>query len=114
MKVRLGFVSNSSSCSFLITGICLEEITQEQANMVEESAKEQGFKYDEVKITTGSLEWCGETGHLYVGLDYSTMKDEETKLEFKARAQKICDTVCDKIGVPHQKCGQYKDAWRND
>ena len=73
MKIRNGFVSNSSSSSFCIYGTCLTEkdldISLDEA---ERKADEEGLYYV----------W-GFNETLYLGRDPSSIGDNETGLDFK-------------------------------
>ena len=104
MKYRTGFVSNSSSSSFFIHGMCIEKDWEE----IENAAARIG---DHPPLTISDGGYDG--GGIYVGVDYEQMKDEQTQLEFKARAQKICDAICDELGIPHEKCINMSASWYN-
>ena len=77
MKIRTGFVSNSSSSSFCLLGI-------------EASNKKYGVDteeiYEEIEKTDleneNSIEWDGDQ---YLGMSPAQMKDDETLLQFKQR-----------------------------
>ena len=71
MKVRNGFVSNSSTSSFLIYGT---EVSYEQAEAVEDYLND----HKDVRL---SLEY-GEDNR-YVGYSPCSIKDEETGKQFK-------------------------------
>ena len=101
MKIRFGFVTNSSSVSFCVVGKHFQEfgdlINSIQANVdgelhprlkdaldtedswgVEAYAKEKGIQVN--------IKWGGDYGGYYVGLQIETMRDDETMGEFKTRA----------------------------
>lgn len=76
MKIRSGFVSNSSSSSFCLYGVYLEPFTEEEKERLEE-------------LNLGlELAWSYE-GYGYVGLPWYEIGGEETGNQFKARATKL-------------------------
>lgn len=83
MKIRQGFVSNSSSTAFCIFGTWLEPKTQEEREQIYEKAEELGLY---VRSDQG---YYG----LYIGLEYCDLKDDETGAEFKTRANELLNQV---------------------
>lgn len=76
MKVRTGFVSNSSTTSFCIVGSYVKDLGDEfEDKLYELGSKLSSYGYD----------WSGDR---YVGLSIRQMNDEETLAEFKERAKK--------------------------
>lgn len=95
MKIRLGFVSNSSSSSFCAWGIHFENIKHDDdADFIDAMKKE--FEDTPVEIIH---EW--ENERLYLGLSYDNLKDDETGRQFKDRAEKEIKKVLKK--------SKYKD-----
>lgn len=91
MKIRSGFVSNSSSSSFCILGVEVDSDTFEKVDAI---------PYNE--RTTETLN--GETsisyeGQYYVGYDPGKMKEDETLSQFKDR---IVDAAS-KVGITIKK-----------
>jgi hypothetical protein len=81
MKIRNGFVSNSSSTSFCLLGLCLGKNARKKAQEI-------------IKDTQLRMERdCGGGDYIYVGMPPEAMKDEETLKEFKDR---ILKQICDK------------------
>jgi len=91
MKFRSGFVSNSSSSSFVIFG----------ANVSEEKLKERFCKDEwgrEIKngsfysaLENSGMEFydeCDEYQGVCIGHDWGDMRDDETKGQFKERVTK--------------------------
>ena len=74
MKIRTGFVSNSSSTSFCIMGVFVGECEGEKA--------EELTKGNELQVEYGC---CEGDDSVYVGLPPEKMKDDETLLQFKTR-----------------------------
>ena len=81
MKIRRGFVSNSSSSSFCILG---SEMDYETYSELEENEdKDLGNVLKEIGLEiVGRYDECYS---MYIGLHPEDMKDEETLLEFKNR-----------------------------
>jgi len=131
MKIRQGFVSNSSSCSFLIYGIYIEEskmIEQFKKNQLKkaspgERAKTLLLNKDEdledldgydflntiMKDAKGfswdTLEGCD----WFVGKSWDLVDDNETGKQFKESVEKtLKDLFGDDI-----KCSTHNEAWRD-
>jgi hypothetical protein len=73
MKIRNGFVSNSSSSSFCILGV---QTTQEEYDKV------CSMENTTLNTECGINEWDNS---VYVGFNPEGMKDDETLLQFKTR-----------------------------
>ncbi len=86
MKIRQGFVSNSSTSSFLIYGTTLPEGTYgEDYEKYEEFCETAGKEGLEVH----SPECCD----IYIGASWSSIKDDETGKQFKARIEEALKKV---------------------
>jgi hypothetical protein len=79
MKTRQGFVSNSSSSSFIVFGKYLADSEEEKID--QEKMEELGYELN-----------CSEDGYS-IGCDPSEMKDDETLLQFKTRIAKEIETI---------------------
>ena len=96
MKIRNGFVSNSSSSSFLIYGI--------QATCPED---------EEVYDFTERAEKAGLNSYIvdsepYLGLEWDQVQDDETGAQFKERVKKM---LTDFFGEEPEKIGTLSEAW---
>jgi hypothetical protein len=99
MKIRSGFVSNSSSSSFCIYGIEVTEEIQEKIKKFLDPDKNEDheeyighselsemFNYGEKKFDVKYIAaFCGESG--YLGGYWSTIGDDETGKQFKDRVE---------------------------
>jgi hypothetical protein len=89
MKIRQGFVSNSSSSSFLIYGACLnskemkllkESFTEEQ----KEDIDAEGDWYVTELFSDDLLDIKSVMGEeFYIGRSWDSIKDDETGKQFK-------------------------------
>ena len=94
MKVRLGFVSNSSSVSFTIYGIWCE--SDNEFNELEARAGEFGLEGYPAQCDGG-----------YIGKDWSSIQDNETGAQFKEHVkQKIRELLG---GDP--VCGTHSEGY---
>jgi hypothetical protein len=102
MKIRSGFVSNSSSSSFCIYGAYVDEsdmldLFVNAGLATEEEMKEDFDSYGIADIVCNmeklkEITFLGnDCGGAYVGIDISRMGEDETKREFKNRSQKLLD-----------------------
>ena len=88
MKVRNGFVSNSSSSSFIIYGVCKEksELTEiiESLPQDEQDAINDGEAVSEFWNPVGlDVVEDYEYGELYIGRSWDSIDDDETGAQFK-------------------------------
>ena len=104
MKIRIGFVSNSSSSSFCVWGIDLDfEILNKALDMGFDPDSDYAYDYEKImkmerklsdllkdtEITFG----IGEECYGVCGRPYSSLKDDETGAEFKEKAEKILKKI---------------------
>jgi hypothetical protein len=122
MKIRHGFVSNSSSSSFCIFGIYVnkEELLSAQELLNKGLLKEEDFKYkcwkedpseyiSKIGLTVDSMP--DDYDKLYIGNEWTSVKDDETGSQFKERTINALKQVIknpDKI-----KAYTYQEAWYN-
>jgi len=117
MKIRSGFVSNSSSSSFLIFGACLEEDEIRKAfgwrSVEEDEESEDGpldtcNELDELEIPYWPPNDCYE--QYFLGLSLADCRDDETMGDFKRR---VIATVNEKTKTPieAEKFAIHEECW---
>ena len=95
MKIRNGFVSNSSSSSFVIYGRTYNEETLNKRfgfNPDEELEDEDGESYIDDEqlyevISDSGFDYHQEDGEYYIGVHLTNMKEDETFGDFKKRVE---------------------------
>jgi len=93
MKIRAGFVSNSSSVSFCIYGIWIDHPEEE----LMEVAEELGLYCHRDQYGDG----------LYIGEEWSSIGDDETGKQFKEATQEKVN----KLPVDDKKCSTHEEGW---
>jgi hypothetical protein len=96
MKIRSGFVSNSSSTSFLIYGI-RKDVSEDE----EDALRDAGFL-----VRLGPDDYTHEK---YIGLSWDKVKDSETGEQFKLRIEHQLK----KILGSSIKCQTHSASWYN-
>ena len=82
MKIRYGFVSNSSSSSFCAYGTCINDYQEYDDN------DEPKHDLDKLLKDTCLDYMIGDDNELYIGRAPSTIEDDETGKEFRERAKR--------------------------
>ncbi|MEN6550055.1 MAG: hypothetical protein ABFE07_28770 [Armatimonadia bacterium] len=112
MKIRTGFVSNSSSQSFLIYGLCFEAVS-ELPVFAEKAESEDFDEYDEMDklAEKHGLEYHDpDGGSLYLGRSWAMVGDHQTGAEFKAAVKKAIEEA---TGLKNPSLGTHEEAWRD-
>lgn len=122
MKVKLDFVTNSSSVSFVVIGInidikdipkdYLKQIAEKRNIPLDEVTDEDPYEILQDLIKGSNLEYsfgCEYDEGLMVGISYSNMKDDETLGEFK---KKVKLQILEHFGIPCQP-GHIEECWRD-
>ena len=122
MKTRTGFVSNSSSSSFLIYGACIDSDEAIELTKKLGSAEEVDDVYGALELIESLLDdndvkleihcpYDGESG-LYIGRSWDKIGDDETGKEFKERVKadvlKLFKGQC-----PNIQFGTHEEAWQD-
>ena len=110
MKVRNGFVSNSSSSSFLIYGAELSDYREELFKKFGLTEDSDSYELaDKIEETTGLSADTVMGEYLYVGISWGRIKDDETGLQFK---QNVRNIFKEKLGLEIE-LGTCSEAWYN-
>jgi len=117
MKIRTGFVSNSSSSSFCIYGISVEKcqlirVLNEKFNLViEEGSRISKIedKVYEAKIDLPQMFTTNDDYRVYIGREFSSIQDDETGRQFKNGVEEEIK----KIFGEEEKCGTIEEGWYN-
>lgn len=135
MKIRSGFVSNSSSSSFLIYGIQIDEDAAQDAvkkaiknghifkdydgnemtfeDIVNEGMYEVTERLCSIlpKTSSLSIEAPSNYDSIYVGASWDSVKDDETGKEFKNRV--FNDIKALGLKVNKTDLGTHAESWYN-
>ena len=96
MKIRMGFVSNSSTSSFLIYGT--DDISSEEYDLISDKY------YKEIDY------YCPYGNHYYIGYSWDSIKDDETGKQFKDRVE---SKIKELLGRDNMSFGTYEEAWQD-
>ena len=105
MKVRNGFVSNSSSSSFLIYGAAI--LSQDFEKLLEANGIDDYYDFE--KKTGLCVEQPTDQDTVYIGLSWEATGSDETRTQFQDRvAGLILAGLNEKFDL-----STYQDAWYN-
>ena len=87
MRIRQGFVSNSSSTSFCVFGVAIERDSEGHWEDIEAKADDCDY------LTT----YCGDPNDwprtMYVGIEWDRIDDDETGQQFKDRVAALIEQI---------------------
>lgn len=112
MKIRAGFVSNSSTSSFCIFGISDSDTKLPDRFDEENEDGEEGWEAvvaELEKIDSRFVHECMDCDAHFLGIPFTAIRDDETGAQFK---QKIKDALESVLGMS-VKCAVHQEAWRN-
>ena len=116
MKIRQGFVSNSSSTSFCIVGVggCEEdEFTRKfvkDEELLKKIQADDGYGIYELDGDVSVYMECYDK-IVYIGLDIGKIKDDETYNEFKDRALESLKKSG--LNVTKEDIYMFQKCWRD-
>lgn len=109
MKIRKGFVSNSSSSSFMMYGICVESLDRLPRFAGKEITWQDEDDFEKQLISSGlELRQPGESR--YIGRSWCKVADNQTGAEFKKRVEELISEV---TGIQNPQCSTLEMAWYN-
>lgn len=105
MRIRHGFVSNSSSTSFCIFGLAVKMNTDDEWENIEEKVECSDTELETFYGDPDSWERMG-----YIGIDRTYIGNDETGQQFKDRVAALVEQI-----VPGQgeNCENHEESYYN-
>lgn len=110
MKIRFGFVSNSSTTSFCLYGGMIDDKEDKDGNSPAENKIKEMNSFLQRKMTQGYGDW---DNNVMIGLPPESIKDDETGAEFKKRVEDEIRRVFGDILGEDFSCSWYTTGWYN-
>ena len=109
MKIRIGFVSNSSSVSFCVYGVAIDD----EARKKHFPGTEDAYDIEKLLSDSGLEIHYGQDsddyGYTYIGRSWDKIKDNETGLQFKEDVkQKV-----KKLFKKDMECASHEEGYYN-
>ena len=110
MKIRNGFVSNSSSSSFLIYGVCDPGYPGQSAQSVDnDDSVDSDDILEKLKAIDPRFDYHNVYDTEFYGVSWADMKEDETKRQFMESVQAVLNTVFER----DVECCTHEEAWRD-
>lgn len=116
MKYRQGFVSNSSTSSFLLFGVVVDSEFIKKYNLNFEDGVRECFygRSDELEKLDLTAENPCYMDQVFLGTSWSHVRDNETGAQFK---QRVAHAIQEALGIMHvdllPECKTHQYAWRD-